>query len=565
MGSMASSYLIDTIILLCAAVVVVPISHAIRLGAVPGFVIAGVVIGPYCFGLIENTGDISHLAEIGVVFLLFIVGIQLKPIRLWQMRRYVFGLGVLQVLVAGALLSAVTYYVFGLSSQASILVGPALALSSTAFVLQLLSDQKLLTSVYGRSSISVLLFQDLAVVPLMALVPLLAAPEFGIGSDIGYALGKSVLILGGVVLTGRYLLNPLLQRIALTVLPEVFTASAILLVLGIALITESSGLSMAMGAFLAGLLLSDSTYKHQIMAEIQPFRGLLLGLFFMSMGMSLNLMVIWDSPGMTIAAVLGLLLLKAVVLLPLALAFGIGRLNSLAVALVLAESGEFALVLFALAFQVELLSNLQFQQLLAVVVISMLTTPLLAYFAQRLVRKGGSRIVAEELPTTAPIVVAGFGRVGQRIGEILALAEKPYVALDSDAGLVEKARADGLPVYFGDVRKPELLKSAGAANAQVIIVTLNDIEATEALVSALRKTYPEKILYVRGHSLVQCLELRRLGAAGAVSENVEASLELARMALTTCGFNENRREAILNDFRDRYRAQIDDVLVEESP
>jgi voltage-gated potassium channel Kch len=162
-------------------------------------------------------------------------------------------------------------------------------------------------------------------------------------------------------------------------------------------------------------------------------------------------------------------------------------------------------------------------------------------------------------------VVAGFGRVGQRIGEILALAEKPYVALDSDAGLVEKARADGLPVYFGDVRKPELLKSAGAANAQVIIVTLNDIEATEALVSALRKTYPEKILYVRGHSLVQCLELRRLGAAGAVSENVEASLELARMALTTCGFNENRREAILNDFRDRYRAQIDDVLVEESP
>lgn len=278
---------------------------------------------------------------------------------------------------------------------------------------------------------------------------------------------------------------------------------------------------MAMGAFLAGLLLSDSIYKHQIMAEIQPFSGLLLGLFFMSMGMSLNLLVIWDNPGVMFFAVSGLLVFKGIILLPLA------------------QSEEFFLVLFALAFQVDLLSNLQFQQLLAVVVISMLATPFLAYFAQRLVRSGDSRIVAEESPTTAPIVIAGFGRVGRRIGEILDIAEKPYVALDSAADLVENGRADGLPVYFGDVRRPELLKSAGAANAQVIIVTLNDIEATEVLVSALRKTYPEKILYVRGHSLVQCLELRRLGAAGAVSENVEASLELARMALTTGGLTKS--------------------------
>lgn len=255
----------------------------------------------------------------------------------------------------------------------------------------------------------------------------------------------------------------------------------------------------------------------------------------MSMGMSLNLLVIWDNPGVMFFAVSGLLVFKGIILLPLALAFGIGRLNSLA----LAQSEEFFLVLFALAFQVDLLSNLQFQQLLAVVVISMLATPFLAYFAQRLVRSGDSRIVAEESPTTAPIVIAGFGRVGRRIGEILDIAEKPYVALDSAADLVENGRADGLPVYFGDVRRPELLKSAGAANAQVIIVTLNDIEATEVLVSALRKTYPEKILYVRGHSLVQCLELRRLGAAGAVSENVEASLELARMALTTGGLTKS--------------------------
>ena len=560
---MASTYLLETIILLVAAVIVVPVSQALRLGAVPGFVLAGVVIGPFGLGLIENTSDIQHIAEIGVVFLLFIIGIQLKPNRLWQMRRYVFGLGMLQVVVVGALFSVITFYVFGLSLQASILVGPALALSSTAFVLQLLSEQKLLTSVYGRTSISILLFQDLAVVPLLALVPLLAAPESGVGSDIGFALIKSVLILVGVVFLGRFLFNPFLQRVAMTGLPEVFTASAILLVLGIGVITEMSGMSMAMGAFLAGLLISDSTYKHQVMAEIQPFRGLLLGLFFMSMGMSLNLMILTSDPGLILAAVFGLLLIKAAILLPLAIAFRVGLLNSVAVALVLAESGEFALVLFALASQFELVSNLQFQQLLAVVIISMLTTPLLAFWARKFVRtSSASKVLEAEAPTTAPIVVAGFGRVGRRIGEILSIADKPYVALDSDAAVVEAGRADGLPVYFGDVCKPELVKSAGAENAQVIVITLNDIEATENLVSTLRKTYPEKILYVRGHSLTQCLELRRLGAAGAVSENVEASMELARMALTTCGISENRRESILADFRDRYRKQIDDALVE---
>jgi glutathione-regulated potassium-efflux system protein KefB len=559
----ASTYLLDTIILLVAAVIVVPLSQAVRLGAVPGFVIAGVVIGPFGLKLISNIDEIAHLAEIGVVFLLFIVGIQLKPQRLWQMRRYVFGLGALQVVLAGALFTGLAIVAFQVPVNAAILIGPALALSSTAFVLQLLSDQKLLTSIYGRSTISVLLFQDLAVVPLLALIPLLAAPEFGVGIDIGTALVKSILILGSVILVGRFLLNPLLHRIAKTGVPEVFTASAILLVLGIALITEASGLSMAMGAFLAGLLISDSAFKHQVMAEIQPFRGLLLGLFFMSMGMSVNLNVLLDSPELIALAVIVLIVLKAAVLFPLALMFNLGRLNSLAVALVLAESGEFALVLFALAQQVDLLTDVQFQRLLAIVIVSMLTTPVLAAMARLLVQRHGKtapRVV--ETPVAASIVIAGFGRVGRRIGEILALAEKPYVALDSDASIVEEGRQDELPVYFGDVRKPGLLKSAGAESAEVIIVTLNDLQATEELVEALRKNYPEKIIYVRGHSLSACLELRRLGASGAVSENVEASLALAGMALSSCGLPENRLDAILSSFREEYHSQIDEALVE---
>ena len=557
---MISTYLVDIIILLIAAVVAVPFFQAVKLGAVPGFLIAGVIVGPYGLGLISNIGDIGNLAEIGVVFLLFVIGIELKPSRLWQMRRLVFGLGTLQVLLTGVLLGGMGYVFFGIPLRAAILVGPALALSSTAFVLQLLSEQKLLTSVYGRTSISVLLLQDLAVVPLLALVSLIAVPELSIGEDIGLALAESLLILGLVVLLGRYLLHPILHRVALSGNPEVFTASAVLIVLGTALVAEHAGASMAMGAFLAGLLISDSSYKHQIKAEIQPFRGLLLGLFFMSMGMSFNLSLLLENPMLSFGVVSLLIIVKAVVLYPIAYLFRLGVNNSFAVALVLAQSGEFALVLFSLANQSNLLTDELFQQLLLVVLLSMLATPGLAHLAYRLINTQSiSRIRSTEGPTAAPIVLAGFGRVGRQIGEILSIAGKPFVALDSDALIVQKERANGHPVFYGDVRKPELLKAAGASNAQIIIVTLNDPDATEEVVSSLRKTYPEINIYARGHSLSQCRELRRVGASGAVSENIEASLELARLALLTIGINKDKQEIILRDFRRKYRAQINDV------
>lgn len=286
---MISAYLLDIIILLIAAVIAVPLSQTARLGALPGFLFAGVIVGPSGLGLISNINEIGNLAEIGVVLLLFVIGIEFKPSRLWKMKRLVFGLGTLQVTLTGACIGISAFLFFDLSLQAAILVGFALALSSTAFVLQLLSEQRLLTSIYGRASISVLLLQDLAVVPLLILVSLMAMPELSIGQDIGLALVESLLILSLVILFGRYLLHPLLHRVALSDNPEIFTTSAVLIVLGMAYVTEHAGLSMAMGAFLAGLLISDSFYRHQVLAEIHPFRGLFLGLFFMSMGMSLNL------------------------------------------------------------------------------------------------------------------------------------------------------------------------------------------------------------------------------------------------------------------------------------
>ena len=546
--------------MLVAAVIVVPFFQAARLGAVPGFLISGVIVGPSVLGLIDNVSEISHLAEFGVVLLLFVIGIELKPSRLWLMRKMVFGLGSLQIILTGFVIALVLYFAFNISLRSAILMGPALALSSTAFVLQILTEQKLLTSLYGRTSISILLMQDLAVVPLLALVPLLAFTELSIGEDIGLALIQSLMILGIVVLAGRYLLHPILHRVALSGNPEIFTASAVLIVLGTALATEHAGLSMAMGAFLAGLLISDSFYRHQIIAEIQPFRGILLGLFFMSMGMSLNINLLFENPLASILLVILLLLIKALILIPLSILFGLKTKIATAVALLLAQSGEFALVLFSLAYQSQVISDHLFQQLLLVVLLSMIATPVLAQYARKLAAQnkptGADKM---ETPAKAPIVLAGFGRVGHRIGEILSHAGHPFVALDSDAQVVEDERTRGHPVYFGDVRKPEILRAAGACDAKIIIVTLNDPLATEEVVVSLRATYPGINIYARGNTLNDCRKLRNYGATGAVSENIEASLELTRMALNDIDPGNKQNEDLIQDFKKTYQAQIDQI------
>ena len=557
---MVSPYLLDVIIMLLAAVVAVPLSQALKLGAVPGFLISGVIVGPFGLGLIENISEIRHIAEFGVVFLLFVIGIGLKPSRLWQMRRLVFGLGGLQVVLTGVLISGIAYFLFDVSLPAAILIGPTLALSSTAFVLQLLSENKQLTSSYGRSTFAVLLMQDIAVVPLLALVPLLVLPELSMGDDVGIALAEALVILALVVVLGRYLLHPILHRVAVSGNSELFTASAVLIVLGTAIATEHAGFSMAMGAFLAGLLISDSSYKHQIQAEVAPFRGLLLGLFFMSMGMSLNIGLLFDNPARSVAIVALLIVLKTAILFPLAYLFKLGVKNSLAVAIVLAQSGEFALVLFSLAFEAELLSEMLYQELLLVVLLSMLATPILADIAHRLIKsKRQVDVPATPKPVTAPIVLAGFGRVGRRIGEILYNAGKPFVALDVDADIVERARAEGYPVFYGDVRKPEVLSAAGAREAKIIIVTLDDGSATEQVVENFRTAHPDKEIYVRCQGLRQCRLLKSMGATGVVPENVEASLELARISLMSAGVKHEQGESILADFREKYHAQIDEA------
>ena len=556
---MGASYLLDIAILLAAAVVAIPIFRALKLGVVPGFLVAGVLVGPSVLALIDNVTAISQLAELGVALLLFVIGIELKPSRLWRMRRMVFGLGTLQVAITGTLIALGAYFLLGTSAPAAVVIGPALALSSTAFVIQLLAEKKSLYSEYGRASLAILLLQDVAVVPLLALVPLLAMPELTIGTDIAIVFLETVAILLVVIVGGRYLLQPVFNLVARTGSSEAFTALTVLLVLGTALLTEHLGLSMAMGAFIAGLLIADSPFRHEISAEMQPFRGLLLGLFFMSMGMSLDISQFLVQPIVTLAMVAGLIAFKFIILWPLVMAFGLPGKTGAAVAILLAQSGEFGLVLFAYAFQSGLLETVLFQQLLLVVVLSMLATPPLAYVARRLASsRPPPQVEHTETPPKAPIVLAGFGRVGRRVGQLLSSAGLNYVAVDGNASLVMQDRENDYPVFFGDARRPDVLRSVGAADADLVIVTLNDFDAAEDLVASLHSAYPDVAILVRGRDADQCKRLRDLGARFAVSENLEASLDLARETLNSRFGVPERTEELLSRYRDDYYAGLDE-------
>ena len=555
---MTASYLLDIAFLLAAAVVAIPIFRALKLGVVPGFLIAGVIVGPSGFGLIDNVTEIRQLSELGVVLLLFVIGIQLRPSRLWLLRRLVFGLGTLQVLIAGAAIGVAVYYLVDVSISAAVVIGAALALSSTAFVIQLLAEQKTLYSTYGRTSLAILLLQDVAVVPLLALLPLLAMPQLTIGANIAIVLLQTLAILLIVIVGGRYLLQPILHIVARTGSREAFTAATVLLVLAAALLTEHLGLSMAMGAFVAGLLIADSPYRHEISAETQPFRGLLLGLFFMSIGMSLDLGQLVAQPLTILALVCVLMAIKFVILWPLAMTFGLRAKIAAAVAIVLAQSGEFGLVLFAYAHQAELLETGLFQQLLAVVVLSMLATPLLAWFAHRLaLARTHPHSEPVETPPRVPIVLAGFGRVGKRVGQILGAAGLRYVAIDDDSELVLRERDKGYPVLYGDVRRPDVLRSAGAADAELVIVMTNDFAAAEDIVASLHESHPSLAILVRGHDSSQCRTLQELGATLAVSENLETSLDLARQVLYTRSVAPGRIDALLNRYREDYYEGLD--------
>ena len=484
---MELEYLTVIIILLSAAVITVPLFQSFGFGTIPGFLVAGVIIGPSGLGYIQDYHEITQLAELGVILLLFIIGIEVRPSSLWKIRRLVLGLGTLQVIITGGLITAIIYELLNFSWKTSLLIGLALALSSTAFVLQLLTERKELSSEYGKPSVAILLLQDLAVVPLIAFVSFMAAPELTIIEDVFFALAQAFIILLFIIFVARYILTPLLNILSRFGSPEIFTASALLLVLGAAQAMEAIGLSMAMGAFIAGLLIADSSYRHQIIAEIQPFRGLLLGLFFMSMGMSINVSHFLDSPVIFLGAVVALMTVKFLTLWPLSRLFGIKKKASISVALLLSQSGEFALVLFAFAKGMGLVDQALFEHLLIIVLLSMLATPVLDNLASRIIMTSRRSKSTATVPDIAkpeqhinPIIIAGFGRMGHRIGHIMDLMKVPYIAIDKDESLVNHERSNGRPVYFGDVQCLQVLRASGVTEAPFVVITINDPGVTGA-------------------------------------------------------------------------------------
>lgn len=568
-------YLTDIIILLSAAVIAVPLFQALGFGAISGFLVAGIVLGPSGLGYIQDYAEIAHFAELGVIFLLFIIGIEINPSRLWKMKGLVLGLGTLQVVITGGLITVIAHELLNVSWRISLLIGAALALSSTAFVLQLLTERKALASEYGRPSVAVLLLQDLAVVPLLAFVSFMVAPELTVAEDVFLALAEAITLLLLVIVAARYILSPLLKIVVRFSSPEIFTASALLLVLGSAQAMESIGLSMAMGAFIAGLLIADSSYRHQITAEIQPFRGLLLGLFFMSMGMSLNFERFLDNAIVLLGIAMALMVIKFLILWFLSRLFGIKAKPAVSVALLLAQSGEFALVLFALAKSLGLLDDILFQHLLIVVLLSMLATPALDKWANRIYLASRRCITAtpdldtgkirsdnaEQYPK--PVILAGFGRMGHRIGYILDLMGVPYVAIDRDAALVERERSEGKCVYFGDVQRPEVLRAAGAAEAPFVIVSIDDVDVAELVVASLHNYFPDIPIFARGHDLIKCRDLKTLGAHYIVSETLEASAELAHVALLHIGAEDSEVAVALEQFRKDYYGRINEGIRRE--
>ncbi|MGH6640459.1 MAG: glutathione-regulated potassium-efflux system protein KefC, partial [Polaromonas sp.] len=467
----APAWLVNSFIYLAAAVVAVPLAKKLGLGSIIGYLAAGIAIGPWGLGLVTNVQDILHFAEFGVVLMLFLVGLELEPQRLWNLRRPIFGWGSAQVLGCAGLLTGAAM-LFGVSWQTALVAGLGLALSSTAIALQTMGERNLLPTSSGQAGFSILLFQDVAAISILALLPLLGAMA-GENEAVAHAHRaleaiKIIAVIGGIILGGRLLLRPLLRWIANSGTPEIFTAASLLLVVGIAALMQLVGLSMALGAFLAGVLLAESEYRRELETDIEPFKGLLLGLFFIAVGMSIDFGVLWKSPGLMAAILLGFLGLKLVVIYRLAILMKLPYQERPVFTVLLAQGGEFAFVVFQAAAGAQVFSAETASLLIGAVALSMLISPLLLLAADKLLLPRWADCDTPQLeeisePQEAPIIIAGFGRYGQIIGRMLLAQGIPATVLEHDADMVETVRAFGYRVFYGDATRLDLLRTAGAA------------------------------------------------------------------------------------------------------
>ena len=560
----------EALIFLGTAGVVIPIFRKLGLSSILGFLIVGALIGPNMLGRLAETfpwltnfvftesEELSRLAELGVVFLLFLIGIELSFERLITMRRLVFGLGGLQMLVSTIVLTLIGLWL-GLAPSEAVILGSALSLSSTAIVVQLLSDAKRLGTQTGRASFAVLLFQDLAVIPILLLVSVLGSNEEGLAfADILTAIAQALIAIALIVVIGRYLLRPLLRLVAQTKSGDLFMATTLLIAVGAGYAASLAGLSMALGAFLAGLLLAETEFRREVEAIIEPFKGLLLGAFFLLVGMGIDLSQIVSYPEVFLLSATALVLIKAILFWLVAQPFAIGRQARLETALLLGPGGEFAFVAMAAAVSAGVVTQIVSDAVLIIVSLSMAAIPLLDYLSRPLSRKILSAAVETpmELPpdgSEARVVVAGFGRVGRLIGQMLAEHEISYIAVDTDPQVVAHERKAGKPIYYGDASRPEFLRACNIEHVQVIAVTMDQPKKVEDVIVAARAERADIQIIARARDDRHAIKLYGLGVTEAVPETIEASLQLGESVLVGAGIGMGLAIASVHEQRDQFR------------
>jgi glutathione-regulated potassium-efflux system ancillary protein KefC/glutathione-regulated potassium-efflux system protein KefB len=544
-------------IFLAATVIAVPLFRRFKLSAVLGYLAAGVVIGPWCLGLFDDVESILHFAEFGVVLLLFVIGLELQPSRLWVMRHAVFGSGAAQVVVTTAVL-AVVARVLGQSWPAALVIAFALSLSSTALILQVLAERGELTARHGRSAFAILLFQDLAIMPALVILPLLAGA--GDARVDWQALALPVLAAAAVVLAGRYALRPALRIIAATRAQEAFTAAALLVVVGTALLFQSVGLSMALGAFIAGVLLADSEYRHELEADIEPFKGLLLGLFFIAVGMSANLGVLLESPLTVLALTLGYLLFKFAAIFVAARLTRHDTATAWRLGVALAGGGEFAFVLFALAAGNGLLSRPTADLLVIVVTLSLVAAPLLIAAADALagrLRPAAAAPAFDDIVSEEPrVLIAGFGRFGQIVARVLRARRIRFTALEVSQAQVDFVRRFGNKLYYGDASRLEMLRAAGAAHAELLVLAIDDVEASVRTAEMARRHFPALRILARARNRQHAFRLMDAGVTQIWRETFASSLEVAEAALVALGTSREASAEQVRRFREHDEATL---------
>jgi monovalent cation:H+ antiporter-2, CPA2 family len=567
------AWLKDVLVFLAAAGIVVPLFHRARVGAVLGFLCVGLAVGPYGFGqlahdvpwirylTIEDRARAEPFAELGVLFLLFLIGLELSLARLWALARHVVGIGglqfVLSALAIGAGLAA-----FGAGPASAALLGLSLAMSSTAIVMQLLEEQGRSATPVGRVALAVLLFQDLMVAPVLFGEEVLGRGGENVALALASALLQAAVVVAVIVAAGRYLLQPVFRFAAGTGSRELIMAITLFIVIGVGAATGLAGLSTALGAFLAGLLLSETEYRHQIEIDLAPFKGLLIGLFFITVGMAIDIRMVWDHIGAVLAAVAALLAVKAVILFAAGRTLGVSVAVAAEVAVLLAQGGEFAFIVIVLGHASGLIPPAMAQLAAAVVGISMMVTPLCAAAGQWLGRRLQHVEHAHHMPAADVeelrdhVVIGGYGRVGQMIARLLAAENVPFIALDTNGELVSEHRKLGHLVYFGDAGRGEFLARVGAAQARAFVVTVNARTAAERMVAAARERRPDAVVFARAIDATHAVRLLELGAIDVIPEAVEASLQLGGRLLEGLGLSEDAVAHRLAELREQELARL---------